>query len=362
MDALDSDCTGAGPFLRRALLALFLVVLVLLCLMVLRPFLSAILWALILAYVTWPLYSRLQAPLRPFRGTAASLMTLLVVAMAVAPIFWLGVLVQHEIMDVYRSFNAYLSQGPHVLPVWIRELPWVGSGLQQSVDRFSTDPTALDHEFSNALQRWGGRLAMLLGDIGRNLGKVLIATVTLFFFYRDGDSLVLQIRRVGRRFFADRLDRPIRAAGTMTRAVVYGVLVSAVAQGLIAGVGYWIFGLEAPIALGALTGLLSSAPLLGTAFVWMPLGIGTMLAGEMGKGLLLLAWGLVLVHPADNVLRPLLISTVTRVPFLLVMFGVLGGLLAFGLVGIFLGPVLLGVATAIWQGWAAAEEPTSGTS
>jgi predicted PurR-regulated permease PerM len=138
----------------------------------------------------------------------------------------------------------------------------------------------------------------------------------------------------------------------MTRAVLYGLLITAVAQGIIAGIGYWIFGLEAPAVLGALTGLLSTAPLLGTAFIWAPLAAGLLLAGHTWKGLLLLAWGTLLVHPVDNLLRPYLISSVTRVPFLLVMFGALGGLAAFGLVGLFAGPVLLGVASAVWLEWA----------
>ena len=108
--------------------------------------------------------------------------------------------------------------------------------------------------------------------------------------------------------------------------------------------------------LGVLTGLLSAAPLLGTAFVWAPIGVGLVLAGHTWKGILLLAWGVLLVHPIDNVLRPLFISSVTRVPFLLVMFGALGGLAAFGLVGVFVGPVVLGIASAVWQEWVAEKD------
>jgi predicted PurR-regulated permease PerM len=125
---------------------------------------------------------------------------------------------------------------------------------------------------------------------------------------------------------------------------------------VIAGVGYWVFGLEAPAVLGVLTGLLSAAPLLGTAFVWAPIGVGLVLAGHTWKGILLLVWGVLLVHPIDNVLRPLFISSVTRVPFLLVMFGALGGLAAFGLVGVFVGPVVLGIASAVWQEWVAEKD------
>ena len=342
---------GSSP-LRRALLGLLLSALGILCLWILRPFLSPILWAAILAYVTWPFYSRLRVPFGRFPNTAASVMTLVVASLAVVPLVWLVVLVQRELVDTYRDFTAYLAQGPHTLPAVIRDLPVVGAWLQGSLDRYGNDPAALGHEFTLGLQRWGGQLTALLGDVGRNLGKLLVALLTLFFFYRDGDALVDQFRRVAKRFLGDRLDRPLLAAGLMTRAVVYGLLITAFAQGVVAGIGYRIVGLEAPILLGALTGLLSTAPLLGTAFVWAPLGVALLIAGHTWKAIVLLAWGALLVHPTDNILRPLLISNVTRVPFLLVMFGALGGLVAFGLIGVFIGPVLLGIATAIWYEWA----------
>lgn len=346
--------SGTGPFLlRRALFGLLLCLLGLLCLLVLRPFLAPILWAAILAYVTWPLYCQVRKPFRRFDTVAASLMTLLVVAIAIAPLFWLLVLIQHELVYAYRSVTTYLSQGPHTLPAAIRDIPWFGAWLQDGLNRYREDPAALGREITDGLQRWRGQLGALLGGVGRNVVKLLIALLTLFFFYRDGDLLVHQIQRVAKRFLDDRLDRSVHAAGIMTRAVVYGLLITALAQGAIAGVGYWIFGLEAPVVLGALTGLLSTAPLLGTAFIWAPLGAGLVLAGHAWKGVLLLAWGALLVHPVDNVLRPLLISSATRVPFLLVMLGVLGGLAAFGLVGVFVGPVLLGVVSALWREWAA---------
>jgi len=355
-DRIPDNDPGATPLLRtRTLLGLLLGALALLCILVLRPFLAPISWAVILAYVTWPLYDRFRVPFRKFRTAAALLMTLLVIGIAIVPLLWLLVLIQHELVDAYRSFTTYLSQGPHQLPSAILDIPWLGARLQESLDRYTSDPAAFGQGITSGLQLWSGQLAAFLGGAGRNVGKLLVALLTLFFFYRDGDTMVRQIRRVVQRFFDRRLDRYVHAAGIMTRAVVYGLLITAVAQGVIAGFGYWIFGLEAPVVLGALTGLLSTAPLLGTALVWAPLAVGLLLAGHTWKGVLLLAWGFLLVHPTDNLLRPLFISTVTRVPFLLVMFGALGGLAAFGLVGVFVGPVLLGVATAVWLEWVAEE-------
>jgi predicted PurR-regulated permease PerM len=256
-------------------------------------------------------------------------------------------------VDAYRNFATYLAQGPHELPTAIRDIPWFGAWLKDRLNRYMLDPTAVGRELTDALQGWNWQFGALLGGVGRNLGKVFVTLISLFFFYRDGDSFVRQIQRVTSRIFDDRLDRYAHAAGMMTRAVLYGLLITAVAQGIIAGIGYWIFGLEAPAVLGALTGLLSMAPLVGTALVWAPAAIGLLIAGHTAKGILLLAWGALLVHPVDNLLRPYLISSAARVPFLLVMFGAFGGLAAFGLVGLFIGPVVLGVASAIWREWAA---------
>jgi predicted PurR-regulated permease PerM len=323
-----------------------------LCLLVLRPFLAPMVWATILAYATWPLYCRLRAPFRKFTTAAAAAMTLLVVSVGIVPFFALLVLMQRELVDAYRAFTVYLAQGPHELSAAVRDIPWLGPSLQESLNRYTLDPAAVGRELTAALQGWKWQFGALLGGVGRNLGKLFVALISLFFFYRDGDSIVQQIQRVANRFFDHRLDRYAHSVGTMTRAVLYGLLITAVAQGVIAGVGYWIFGLDAPAVLGALTGLLSIVPLIGTALVWAPAAVGLLIAGHTWKGILLLAWGSLLVHPVDNLLRPYLISSATRVPFLLVMFGALGGLTAFGLVGLFIGPVILGVASAIWREWA----------
>ena len=177
--------------------------------------------------------------------------------------------------------------------------------------------------------------------------------LTLFFFFRDGETIVAQARRVLRRFFANRLDRYLVTAGTMTRAVVYGLLVTACAQGVIAGGGYAVVGIAAPVLLGMVTGILSIIPIAGTAIVWVPVALWLMVDGHLIKGIILLGWGVLLVHGAESVLRPLLISNATRLPFMLVLFGALGGLDSFGLIGLFVGPVLLAIAMAVWREWAA---------
>jgi len=121
-------------------------------------------------------------------------------------------------------------------------------------------------------------------------------------------------------------------------------------QGILAGVGYAFSGVRAPVMFGAVTALLALVP-MGATLVWVPLGVGLIIADHLWQGLALLAWGFLVVSTVDNVIRPLVISGASRVPFLVVMFGVFGGLSAFGPVGLFLGPVILAVLLSVWQAW-----------
>jgi predicted PurR-regulated permease PerM len=342
-----------GPGVRRLLLAAAVLLLGFACLLVLRPFIVPILWAAILAYTAWPLFLRLRSLLRGLNTLSALLMTILIGCLVVLPVLWILVLVQSELVSAYRLLRGSFAQGTPQLPLFLHRLPWLGTHLQEALQRYSADPGALARQASAGVLGWASRLGAIVGGVGRNLLKLALTLLTLFFFFRDGAAIVAQGRDVLRHFFQERLEAYFVTAGRMTRAVVYGLLVTAFAQGVIAGIGYAVIGLAAPVLLGLLTGILSFVPLAGTAIVWVPLAAWLMLDGHLVRGIILLAWGALLVHPAENVLRPLLISNAMRVPFLLVMFGALGGLAAFGLVGVFVGPVLLAIAMAVWREWAA---------
>jgi predicted PurR-regulated permease PerM len=134
--------------------------------------------------------------------------------------------------------------------------------------------------------------------------------------------------------------------------VVYGLVFAALAQGSLAGFGYWIAGLNAPVFLAALTTLAALIP-FAVPLVWGGVALWLLAIGKTGAGVFLLIWGATAVSWVDNVVRPFVISSATRIPFLLVMFGVLGGLAAFGLVGLFVGPVILAVLIAVWREWLA---------
>jgi predicted PurR-regulated permease PerM len=335
---------------RRVILALLLGGLFVLGYLVLSWFIVPAVWAAILAYVTWPAYARLRKLLRGHAMSSALLMTLLLTAAFVLPLLWLLALLQGEFVLAYQAASAYMAEGTHRLPDFVLRLPWIGERLQDLLDQFTTDPAALRAQLASWTQQWLGELGDLVGGVAQNALKLGFAVLTVLFIYRDGESLLNQVRRVLRRFLGTRVDGYIAAIGTTTKAVLYGLVLTAFAQGLLAGIGYWFAGVRAPVLFGAFTALIALMP-FGTPFVWGSLGAWLLFSGKTLEGIGLLLWGTLVVSWVDNLIRPLVISSATHIPFLLVMFGVLGGLAAFGLIGMFLGPVVVAVLMAVWREW-----------
>jgi len=335
---------------RTILLWLLLGGLFVLSYMTLRWFIVPVVWALILAYATWPIYARLRRGLRGAATTSAMLMTLLLTAAFVLPLLGLVGLLQNEFVLAYQAVSIYITDGPHRLPSIIRDIPWIGERLQQVFDRMTGDPAALRTEALQLAQNWFGQVAELVGGVGRNAAKMGLAVLTVLFVYRDGENLLGQVRRVLRRFVGVRAEGYLEAIGATTRAVLYGLVLTALAQGTLAGLGYWAAGIHAPALLGAFTALVALIP-FGAPVIWGSLGVWLLMTGETLAGIGLLLWGALVVSWVDNLIRPLVISSAAQIPFLLVLFAVLGGLGAFGLVGMFVGPVIVAVLLAVWREW-----------
>lgn len=341
---------------RSILLGLLLGGLLLLAYMTLHLFIVPVVWALILAYVTWPFYARLRRALRGNATASAIVMTLLLTAAFVLPLLGLIGLLQAEFRLAYQAVSRYVNEGPHLLPDAIRQIPWIGTRLQELLDSVVGDPALLHEEALRWAQNWFGKLAELVGGVGRNAAKMGFAVLTVLFVYRDGENLLHQVRRVMQRFIGTRAQGYLVAIGGTTKAVLYGLVLTALAQGTLAGIGYWAAGIHAPVLLGAFTALIALIP-FGTPFVWGSLGVWLLATGNTMEGIGLLLWGMLVVSWVDNLIRPLVISTASQIPFLLVMFGVLGGLAAFGLVGMFVGPVIIAVMMAVWREWLEEQVP-----
>lgn len=348
-------------WLRRLVVATLLAGLVLLAVQVLQPFIVPVIWAGILAFVTWPLYERVLRSVGGRRAVAASVMTVVMIVAILLPLIWLVFLLQTEALAAYQRFVALLARGP-TLPQFLLDLPLIGPWVAEQLARVAEDPAALGEALSAGLERWVGQFGTIAGGVGRNVVKMVIALFSLFFMYRDGPQFASQVSQMLSQFMGPRVVHYVHAIGDTVKAVVYGLVLAAAAQGFFAGLGYWGAGLEAPVFLGALTAVVALIPFV-VPFMWGGASLWLLLTGKTVEAIGLFVWGVTVVSWVDNLVRPLVISGATRIPFLLVMFGVLGGLAAFGLVGLFIGPVILGIIVAIWREWLAekraAETPDS---
>lgn len=346
-----------SKWLRPIIVVGFVAVLVLLAFQVLQPFIVPVIWAVILAYVTWPMHERLVRWCGRRRALAAFLMTLLLSSAIILPLVWIALLLKAEALPFYREVLPRLATVQ--LPEFIAELPLLGPRLQEILAQVSKDPSAIDTAVRNFLSQSSVEISALLGGAGRNLVKLVTAMVSLFFMYRDGEHFASQVERMLEQFFGRaRVQHYLDAIGNTVKAVVYGIVLAALAQGTLAGLGYWVAGLPVPALLGLLTFLVGLVPFI-VPFMWGSASVWLYLTGETAAAIGLAIWGLTAVSWIDNIVRPLVISGATRIPFLLVLFGVLGGLAAFGLVGLFIGPVILAVIMAVWREWLAEKRSQS---
>jgi predicted PurR-regulated permease PerM len=338
-----------APWFRRLLVAGLILGILLLTFTVLQPFIVPLIWGAILSYVSWPMHLRILKFCGGRSSVASLITTILVTIIIVVPLVWLIMLLRTEAVVAYSEVQAFLATKP-VLPQAIRDLPWVGASAQDLLNQLAADPKALREQFVMMMETSSLEVSRLIGGVGRNVAKLFFAVFSMYFLLRDGPRLMREARAVLGGILGPRVHDYLDAAAYTTQAVVYALMLGALAQGIAAGIGYWLFGVQAPVLLGAVTVIIALVP-FGAPMVWGSLAAWALVRGELFNGIGLILWGLILVSWVDNIVRPLVISNATRMPFLLVVFGVLGGVLAFGLVGLFIGPVLLAVSLAIWREW-----------
>jgi predicted PurR-regulated permease PerM len=198
-----------------------------------------------------------------------------------------------------------------------------------------------------------GGLGLLLG-LANGVLLFVLALFIAFFFYLYGDPIAARLRIILQRIAGARADRLIDVTGATVRGVVYGILLTAIVQGVLTAFGLWLSGVPRPVLLGAVAGFLAVLP-IGAPLVWIPAALWLMGSDHLGWGVFLAVYGVVAVSGADSVIRPWFIARGAQLPFVLTVLGVLGGAIAFGLIGIFLGPVLLGIGYTLVNEWSVAE-------
>ncbi|MUT27335.1 MULTISPECIES: AI-2E family transporter [Mesorhizobium] len=326
------------------------------CIVVLWPFLSALIWAAVLCFSTWPIYTWLERLLGGRRTPAALLMTLLVAAVIVAPFAILVATLADSVATVAQAVNSLLEQGPPAPPGWVAEIPFIGERLALYWQGLAYNAPAFLVELTKLI-RPATDIAVASGAVlGVGLLELALSVFIAFFFYRYGRQMAASVRGSSERIGGTRARHLLAVAGSTVTGVVYGVIGTAIAQGALAGLGFWIAGVPQALLLGFLTFLLSFVP-AAPPLVWGSAALWLFFGGELGWGIFVAAWGLLLVSSIDNLLRPYLLTQANSLPVLLSFFGFLGGILAFGFIGVFLGPVLLAVGYSLFLEWQAADVP-----
>jgi predicted PurR-regulated permease PerM len=340
---------------ERVLLALLLGGIAVGRVLVLYPFFSSLLWAAILVFTTWPVCEWMHQQIRLRRGAAAGVMVALTAVVLVLPLALAAPGGANDVNHLRGAIEDALRAGLPGAPDWVFEIPAVGQTLGDLWNRWAADITvmaeALRPYFGIVLE---GGLGLLLG-LANGVLLFVLALFIAFFFYLYGEPIAARLRVILARIAGARAERLIAVTGATVRGVVYGILLTAIVQGVLTAFGLWLSGVPRPVLLGAVAGFLSVLP-IGAPVVWIPAALWLMSSGHLGWGIFLAIYGVVAVSGADSVIRPWFIARGAQLPFLLTVLGVLGGAIAFGLLGIFLGPVLLGIGYTLVNEWAETEE------
>ncbi len=329
------------------------------CLLVLRPFVSALLWAVVLCSTSWPLYSRLLRFLRQRRTLAALTMTFGMILILLLPLFIVGTTLADNVNDLTAATKKWIEAGPPAPPDWLGKVPVVGAKAVASWQNLAGDTTKLMEKAKEWIPTVSGWLLKGGLLLGHGLIQLALSVFIAFFLFRDGVALAGRLNAGVTRIGGDRGVRLITVAARTVRGVVYGILGTALVQALLAGIGFLVAGVPGAALLALLTFFVSVVPVLGTGLVWIPAAIWLFHQGATGWGIFMIVWGL-LVANVDNVVKPWLISQGSNMPFVLIFFGVIGGALAFGFIGVFLGPTLLAVGYRLLEEWNPATPAAAG--
>ncbi len=374
------------------------------CFFVLRPFMAALMWAIVLAYSLYPLQRRFTRWFRGSRTLAACFVTLTLTLVLAGPIVLIGISIAQDGKDLANATKKWFMEAPEAAPEWMAGAPLVGdqlagywSGIAEDRDRWMAqlekevktaprprivvedgDQTIVtdaplpvadpaDETLEDEIKAESAHLVTLLGKflvwarsgllvvglaVWAGATQIVLSAFLAFFLLRDAPILSERLAIAGERLAGERGQHLIKVAGDTVRGVIYGILGTAVVQALVAGLGFWIAGVPGAVLLSVLTFFFAVVP-FGPPLIWVPASLWLFAQDQPGFGIFMLLWGALGISSVDNFLRPYLISQGSKMPFVLIFCGVIGGALAFGLVGVFMGPTMLAVAFRLIEEWSA---------
>jgi len=316
-------------------------------------FLVPVLAALVIAFASWPLYTRLLAFCRGSRTVSAALAIMLILAFLIVPIALAGSYAIDEIRD-WITWAVAANRTGAVTPAWIAALPAAGEWLNGQWMHYLGHPGGIGEViqilsganigniYRAVLAAGGSAFSLLL--------TLLFMLIALFFTYRDGPALVAKVDRLGERILPSRWERISRVVPATISSTVTGMTLIAIGEGVVLGIAYWVAGVPSPVTLGVITGVMALIP-GGAPLSFTLVSAYLVASGSPFAGLALFSWGSVELFIVDKTLRPKLVGGPIKLPFLPTFFGLVGGVKTMGFLGLFIGPVLMALLVAIWREW-----------
>lgn len=325
------------------------------CIIVLFPFLPALLWGIILSLTTWPAYNWLREKIKDRPTLSASLMTILLALCFIAPVLFLVNSLADHFVGAKGLIIKVVEKSAEGPPSWLSDLP----GLGPHLSTMWTEHLGSQEALVNAIQKYAEPVSNTLLGAGANVGRgafdLLIGIMIAYFFFRHGEVVAKQLRILLDRFIGERAQRLLDVCKNTMIGVVYGMLGTAFVQGMLVGIGFVIAGIPGAAFWGMLAFFASFLP-MGPSIIWIPAAIWLFAESQIGMGIFLIVWG-VMVGSIDNIVRPYFIGFGIALPFLLVLLGVFGGIAAFGFIGMFIGPTLLAIAYSLISEWSSGDTP-----
>lgn len=318
------------------------------CYLVVAPFLTAIIIAAVLAVATWPIFDKLLAATRRRSTPAAVIMVLGIVVVVLIPMSFILIAAAQQLPKGIAAVIGWVKDPAPILE-GIAAIPYAGPWLHDQV-LHAIDPATFSQTVQKLLEPMTSLVVNSAVSASNGLFQLALVTFIAFFFYRDGPWFADRIRALIERVSGGIASEISGILINTTRSVVNGIVGTAIAQGLVAGIGFWIADVPGVLLWSAAVCLLSVVP-IGPPLVWIPAAVWLYAQGDIGMAVFMIIWGTAAVSSVDNVVKPLLISRGSTLPLALIFLGVFGGVIAFGFLGLILGPVLLAIGISLFQAW-----------
>jgi len=316
---------------------------------ILHQFLAALVWATVLAIAFWPIYRRLRQPTH-HRVLAPAAATTVIGIIFIAPLVLLAIAAARE-SHVVVQFVSEARHNGIPTPGWIDQLPVVGAAVGEWWRANLSDPLAAEELIGRVnLRNWSESARHYGVEIIHRFVILLFTLLTLFFLFRDGEMLTEKLRRLGDRLIGEHGERIAAHMIAAVHGTVNGLVLVGLAEGFLLGIVYFAVGLPYPAIMGAITAVAAVIP-FAAPVVYSVAGLYLLAAGNTVGGIVIIVSGSVIVFVADHFVRPVLIGGAARLPFLLVLLGLLGGLETFGFLGLFLGPAVMAALVTLWRDW-----------